>query len=146
MPYRCLADFLEELGHAGELNRVEEEVDPALGLAEITARTAQSGGPALLFGAVKGHHLPVLTNLLATEGRICRALGVASIDEVADRIARLFDVSSPEAWLDRLKGGHQPAALECRVAADCQGGRLSADRAAGQRHRPRRIALLQCEY
>ena len=86
MPYRCLADFLEELGHAGELNRVEEEVDPALGVAEMTARMAQSGGPALLFGTVKGHHLPVLTNLLATEGRICRALGVASLDEVSDRI------------------------------------------------------------
>ena len=75
MPYRCLVDFLEELGHAGELTRVEEEVDPALGVAEITARMAQSGGPALLFGAVKGHHLPVLTNLLATEARICPRAG-----------------------------------------------------------------------
>ena len=111
MPYRCLADFLEELGHAGELTRVEDEVDPALEAAEIVARSAKLGGPALLFGAVKGHDLPVLCNLLATEGRICRALGVASLDEVADRIARLLDAASPEGWFERLKAGAQPIAL-----------------------------------
>ena len=111
MPYRCLTDFLEELGHAGELTRVEDQVDPALEAAEIVARSAKSGGPALLFGAVKGHDLPVLCNLLGTEGRICRALGVASLDEVADRIGRLFDAASPEGWFERLKGGSQPAAL-----------------------------------
>ena len=111
MPYRCLADFLEDLGHAGELTRVEEEVDPALEAAEIAAREAKSGGPALLFGAVKGHDLPVLCNLLGTEGRICRALGVAALDEVADRIARLFDTTASEGWFERLKGGAQPAAV-----------------------------------
>jgi 4-hydroxy-3-polyprenylbenzoate decarboxylase len=111
MPYRCLGDFLEELGHAGELTRVEEEVDPALQVAEIATRSAKSGGPALLFGSVKGHDLPVLCNLLATETRIGRALGVASLDEVAGRIARLLDVGTPEGWFERLKGGAQPAAL-----------------------------------
>jgi 4-hydroxy-3-polyprenylbenzoate decarboxylase len=144
MPYRCLADFLEELGHAGQLTRVEEEADPALGVAEITARMAQSGGPALLFGAVKGHHLPVLTNLLATEARICRALGAASLDEVADRIARLLDLSSSEARLDRLKGGHQPSALNAVVprlvnSAACQQiVRLASDIDLGE------LPLLQC--
>ena len=111
MPYRCLTDFLEELGHAGELTRVEDQVDPALEAAEIVARSAKSGDPALLFGAVKGHDLPVLCNLLGTEGRICRALGVASLDEVADRIGRLFDATGPEGWFERLKSGSQPAAL-----------------------------------
>ena len=62
-----------------------------------------------MFGAVKGHPLPVLTNLLATEGRICLALGGAAIDEVADRIGRLLDASSPEGWFERLKGGNRPA-------------------------------------
>jgi 4-hydroxy-3-polyprenylbenzoate decarboxylase len=111
MPYRCLVDFLEDLGRTGELTRLEEEVDPALGVAEMAARTAKSGGPALLFGTVKGHHLPVLCNLLATEGRIGRALGVASLDEVADRIARLLDATAPEGWFERLKSGAQPTGL-----------------------------------
>ena len=75
MPYRSLTDFLEELGHAGELSRVEDQVDLALEAAEIVARSAKSGGPALLFGAVKGHDLPVLCNLLGTEGRIGRGAG-----------------------------------------------------------------------
>jgi 4-hydroxy-3-polyprenylbenzoate decarboxylase len=111
MPYRCLTDFLEELGHAGELTRVEEEVDSALEAAAIVAQSAKSGGPALLFGAVKGDDLPVLCNLLATQRRICRGLGVASLDELSDRIGRLFDAASPESWFERLKGGVQPAAL-----------------------------------
>jgi 4-hydroxy-3-polyprenylbenzoate decarboxylase len=111
MPYRCLADFLEDLGHAGELVRVEQEVDPALEIAELAAREANSGGQALLFGAVKGHDVPVLCNLLGGEGRICRALGVASLDEVADRIARLCETTASEGWFERLKGGAQPAAL-----------------------------------
>jgi 4-hydroxy-3-polyprenylbenzoate decarboxylase len=111
MPYRCLVDFLEDLGRAGELTRVEEEVDPALVLAEIAARTAKSGGAALLFGTVKGHDLPVLCNLLGAEGRICRALGVASLDELAERIARLLDATAPEGWFERLKAGAQPAGL-----------------------------------
>ena len=40
MQRRCLSDFLEELGQAGELVRVEAEVDPLLEIAELTARVA----------------------------------------------------------------------------------------------------------
>ncbi len=133
MPYRCLSDFLEDLGHAGELSRVEEEVDPALEVAEITARSAESGGVALLFGAVKGHGLPVATNLLATEGRICRALGVASLAEISERLARLLDVSAPEGWFERIKTGAKPTALggvlprKVRAAACQQIVRLGSD-------------------
>ncbi len=111
MPYRCLGEFLEELGHAGELARVDEEIDPALQVAELAHEAAKSGGPALLFGAVKGHDMPVVCNLLATESRIRRALGVESLDEVADRIARLFNTAAPEHWFERLKGGAQPTGL-----------------------------------
>lgn len=64
---RCLSDFLEELGQAGELVRVEAEVDPRLEIAEITARVCRRDGPALLFPAVRGHEIPVLTNVLANE-------------------------------------------------------------------------------
>lgn len=131
MPYRCLADFLEDLSHAGELTRIEDCVDPALDVAGATARGM--GGPALLFGAVKGHDIPVLTNLLATEARIGRALGVGSLQDAADRMARLFDVSSPGSWFERLKGGAQPAAIsaamprEVRAAACQQIVRLGSD-------------------
>ncbi len=146
MPYRCLADFLEELGHTGELIRVDDELEPALEVAETAARAAKSGGPAMLFGAVKGHDLPVLCNLLGTEGRICRALGVASLDEVADRIARLFDMTASEGWFERLKGGAQPAALgsftprKVKSAACQQIVRLGSDVDLGE------LPLLQMSF
>ncbi len=133
MPYRCLADFLEELSHSGELTRVDNEVEPTSEAAEIIAQAAHSGGSAILFGAVKGHDLPALGNLLASEGRICRGLGIATLDELAERIGRLVDVSSPEGWFERLKSGSQPAALssvmprEVKSAACQQIVRLGSD-------------------
>ncbi len=111
MSYRCLADFLEELGHAGELVRVEAQVDPVLEAAEITRRIAQTGGSALLFGSVDGSDTPLLTNLLGTDQRICRALGVASLDVMADRIAELANTNQPEGWFDRLKAAPHVASL-----------------------------------
>lgn len=125
MSYRCLSEFLEELDHSGELNRVEKEVDPTLELSEQTALSARGAGAALLFTAVKGHDMPVAANLLADEGRICRTLGVESLDELSDRIDRLLDTSTPEGWFDRIKTGSQPAAISGVVlrkvrAAACQ--------------------------
>ena len=111
MSYRCLADFLEDLGHAGELTRVDDPVDPALEIAEMASQAAKLGGAAILFGDVQGHDLPVLCNLLATEGRICRALGIRSLDETTERIDRLLDASEPEGWFERLKSGVQPVVL-----------------------------------
>ena len=133
MPHRTLADFLEELDHAGDLSRVAEDVAPGEKMAEIVGQSATAGGPALLFGNVEGHDLPILANALATDARICRALGVASLDEAAEQIARLFDVSSPAGWFERLKGGSQPAALssiaprEVKSAACQQIVRLGGD-------------------
>ncbi|MHC4399474.1 MAG: UbiD family decarboxylase [Planctomycetota bacterium] len=102
MPYYCLADFLEELAQAGELARVETGVNPVLEAAEITARIARSTGKALLFGAIEGHPLPLLTNLLGTEARICRAAGVRSIGELAERVAEAIEPSGSEGWLGRV--------------------------------------------
>jgi len=112
MSHRCLADFLEELGHAGELVRVEAEVDPVEEAAEITRNIALTGGPALLFGVISGHDLPVITNLLGTETRICRALGAKSLPEVLQRMDRLVDPLQPEGWFERLKTAPHIAALD----------------------------------
>ena len=98
-----------------------------------------------MFGAVKGHDLPVLCNLLATETRICRALGVVALDDVADRLARLFDTTTPENWFERLKGGAQPAALgsimprKVKSAAAQQIVRLGSDIDLGE------LPLLQAD-
>jgi len=111
MSYHCLAEFLEQLGQAGELVRVEAEVDPVLEAAEITDRIGQAGGPALLFGAVRGHELPLLSNLLGTEARICLALGVQSLEDVSLRIAELVQPAEPEGWFEKITGAPSRAVL-----------------------------------
>ncbi len=133
MSSRCLADFLEQLGHAGELVRVEARVDPVLEAAEITRRIATCGGSALLFGEVKGHEIPLLTNLLGSEARICRAVGAASLEEAADRIAALAEPADPEGWFEKIKTAPQVAALSnlpprrVKVGACQQVVRLGSD-------------------
>jgi 4-hydroxy-3-polyprenylbenzoate decarboxylase len=111
MPHRTLADFLEELGRAGELAPVDAEVDPCLEVAEITRRVARQAGPALLFRSVKGHEIPLLTNLLATEPRICRALGVETIEEAVGRVDRALNSSGGDGWLERLRIGARTGAV-----------------------------------
>jgi len=103
MPFQSLAEFIEDLGRAGELVRVDAAVDPVLEAAAVTERVARRGGPALLFGTIKGHDIPLLTNLLGTEGRICRALGLADLDDAANRFAPLASSSEPHRWFERLK-------------------------------------------
>jgi 4-hydroxy-3-polyprenylbenzoate decarboxylase len=106
-----MADFLEDLRAAGELLRVEDEVDPVFEAAETTGRMAAGENPALLFGCVKGHDIPVVTNLLGSESRICRALGVGTLAELSDRLAALLCPAEPEGWLQRLKAAPQLSAV-----------------------------------
>jgi 4-hydroxy-3-polyprenylbenzoate decarboxylase len=103
MAYTSLADFLEELAEAGELARVGAEVDPNLEIAEITRRVADAGGPALLFERVRGRSIAVVTNLLGTPCRACRALCIESLDQIAARIESLVQEHTPQNWFDRLK-------------------------------------------
>ncbi|MCE5302586.1 MAG: UbiD family decarboxylase [Planctomycetaceae bacterium] len=105
MAYRCLTDFLEDLAHADQLRRVADPVEPTLQLAAEATQSAWAGGPALLFGDVRGHDMPVLCNLLATESRLLRALGVESLDALAQRIAQFADRPTSQGWLERLAGG-----------------------------------------
>jgi 4-hydroxy-3-polyprenylbenzoate decarboxylase len=132
MPYHSLSDFLEELLAAGELLRVRTPVDPELEIAEITARCAAAGGPALLFDRVQGHDLAVVTNLLGTEARACRALGVPSLAALAERMSQLARPGGSQSWLERLRGGEAMPlekfrAKPARQAACQQAVRLGRD-------------------
>ena len=141
MAYDDLRDWIKTLEKHGELKRIREEVSPELEITEITDRVskigsrggiglhggigldagaAQSatkekyapGGPALLFENVKGHpgH-KVLINQFGSERRMALALGVASIDEIAERIVGLMNVKAPEGLFDKLKMLPQLGAL-----------------------------------
>lgn len=105
MAYEHLADFLTELEDAGELVRVRGAVDAALELAALTLRVGGGprGGPAVLFEQVRGSGIPVVANLLGSESRLCRALGVASLDEMTSRVAGLLQPDLPAGLLESLK-------------------------------------------
>ena len=116
MAYNDLREWIAALERAGELKRIRTEVDPVLEIAEITDRvskchlagegaraTRNPGGPALLFENPKGSDIPVLINQFGSERRMRMALGVGSLDEVADRIRQFMDVKSPQGFLDKIK-------------------------------------------
>jgi 4-hydroxy-3-polyprenylbenzoate decarboxylase len=131
LPFDDLRQWITALDRAGELRRIQTEVDPILEIAEITdrvskgaahvaatnrvgtgaspvppsaARRAAPGGPALLFQNIKGHpgH-QLLINQFGSEARMKLALGVNSFDEFADRIRVFMDLKSPQGFLDKLK-------------------------------------------
>jgi 4-hydroxy-3-polyprenylbenzoate decarboxylase len=128
MAYNDLRDWIAALERAGELKRVRAEVDPVLEITEIADRvmkstqsppnenragwvtqgvgcgTQSAGGPALLFENVKGHPgFQVLINQFGSARRMNMALGVESLDEIADRLRMFVDVKSPQGLLDKIK-------------------------------------------
>ena len=104
MAYNDLRDWIKTLEDHGELKRIREEVSPELEITEITDRVSKSSGPALLFENVKGHPShQVFINQFGSQRRMALALGVNSLDEIANRITALFNLKAPEGFLDKLK-------------------------------------------
>lgn len=106
MAYRNQQHFIDTLEKAGELVRIKTYVNPKLEIAEITDRVSKTsgGGKALLFENT-GYQFPVLMNAYGSERRMCLALGVNKLDDIAKEIEDLFHLlSSPkESILDKLK-------------------------------------------
>jgi len=101
--YRDLREFIARLEREGELKRIRAEVDWNLEVTEITDRVTKAGGPALLFENVKGYKTPLAINLFGSLRRMCLALEVNSLQEVADRISDYLDFQSPQGLLDKIK-------------------------------------------
>ena len=106
MAWKNQQQFIEALEKAGELVRIQTYVNPKLEIAEITDRISKSsgGGKALLFENT-GYDFSVLMNAYGSEKRMCMALGVNHLDDVAREIEGLFKMlSAPkEGILDKLK-------------------------------------------
>src|SRR3954466_1674743 len=106
MSWKNQQQFIDALERAGELIRIKTYVNPHLEIAEITDRVSKSGngGKALLFENT-GYDFPVLMNAYGSERRMCMALGVQHLDDVAREIEGLFKMlSAPkEGMLDKLK-------------------------------------------
>src|SRR6188768_1050483 len=106
MPFKNQQEFIQALEKAGELVRIRTYVDPKLEIAEITDRVSKSGngGKALLFENT-GYDFPVLMNAYGSEKRMCLALGVDQLDDVAKEIEKLFQLlaAPKENIIDKLK-------------------------------------------
>lgn len=106
MAYKNLQQFIDILEREGELVRIKEYVNPKLEISEITDRVSKTngGGKALLFENT-GYDFPVLMNAYGSERRMCLALGVNHLDDVAKEIESLFHLlaSPKESIVDKLK-------------------------------------------
>jgi 4-hydroxy-3-polyprenylbenzoate decarboxylase len=106
MAYKNLREFIDVLEKENELVRITSYINPRLEIAEITDRISKSknGGKALLFENT-GYAFPVLMNAYGSEKRMCLALGVNDLNDVAHDIENLFHLlSSPkENIIDKLK-------------------------------------------
>ena len=120
-----LREWIDLLRDQGELAEVDAEVDPYLEITEIADRTMKAGGPALLFRNVRGSQHPLLINQFGTERRMCLALGVERLDDVA-RQARRRPRADPAAGhrrqAARARQAQEPRRLraEDRLARACQ--------------------------
>ncbi len=91
--------------HRPWLARVREPVSPDLEICAVIDRASKSpgGGPALLFEQPTGFDMPVAANLFGSLERMCLALGVTSLDEVASEIDALMTPEMPAGLLDAVK-------------------------------------------
>jgi 4-hydroxy-3-polyprenylbenzoate decarboxylase len=129
LPFDDLRQWIAALDRAGELKRIQTQADPILEIAEIVDRVSKmhtttagappfaafakggdfgprnhAGGPALLFQNVRGYPgSQLLINQFGSESRMKLALGVDSLDEIANRIRTFMDVKSPQGFLDKIK-------------------------------------------
>jgi UbiD family decarboxylase len=83
-----LRHYLDLLRQRGDLVEIDAEVDPHLEAAEIHRRVIAAGGPALLFRNLRGHRMPVVSNLFGTAQRVEWAFGPGP-KQLVERIAAL---------------------------------------------------------
>jgi len=103
--YADLTDFLADLDRRRLLARVAEPIGTDLEIAAVTDRACKSpqGGPALLFETPIGYDIPVASNLYGSYERMCLALGVKTLDDLANEIDGLMTPQMPAGIMDALK-------------------------------------------
>ena len=103
--YSDLDQFLTDLERRQLLARVVDPVSPDLEIAAVVDRACKSpgGGPALLFEKPAGFDVPVAANVYGSMDRMCLALGVKTLDDLAREIEHLMTPQMPEGIMDALK-------------------------------------------
>ena len=120
MSYKSLREFIDVLDKAGELVRIKTFVDPVLEIAEITDRVSKTPdrNKALLFENT-GTEFPLLINSMGSEKRMCMALGVDTLDDVARDIEELFKKTfHSKKWAVRKTCYAAPTGQVCIMDAE----------------------------
>ncbi|MDX9785817.1 MAG: menaquinone biosynthesis decarboxylase [Desulfobacterales bacterium] len=96
--YKNLREFLNRLERAGELKHIRQVVSSYLEISKLTDRESKSphGGAALLFENVQNSAFPVATNIFGSPKRICMALGVEHLDDLAERVRAYINMNPPK--------------------------------------------------
>src|SRR5690242_18186678 len=105
MTFPDLSSFLTELERRKELARVTDQLSPDLEIAAVIDRVSKStgGGPALLFENPAGSSMSIAANVFGSMSRICLALGVERLNDLAKEIEELTTPPMPKGFMDAIK-------------------------------------------
>jgi len=101
--------FLQALEAAGELKRISQPVATELQITEVADREMKSpdGGKALLFEkpTIDGREsaFPLAINAMGSRRRMAMALGLASIDELAEQMQFIMKAKPPRSFGEAFK-------------------------------------------
>jgi 4-hydroxy-3-polyprenylbenzoate decarboxylase len=103
--FKDLNEFIALLERERMLARISDPVSPDLEIAAVTDRVSKSpgGGPALLFENPTGYNMPVAINLFGSYKRMCLALGVNTLDELAQQMEEITTPKIPTGIFDAVK-------------------------------------------
>jgi UbiD family decarboxylase len=105
-----LREFLKVLEEEHELQKIKVEVDPKHELGAICKiHNERPNSPALLFDNVKGHTIPVVGQLLASDRRVALALGLSQENVFNETVQRASNPIAPKLV---SKGACQAIVLE----------------------------------
>lgn len=92
-----LREFLKVLEEEHELQKIKVEVDPKHELGAICKiHNERPNSPALLFEKVKGHTVPVVGQLLASDRRVALALGLSQENVFNETVQRASNPIAPK--------------------------------------------------
>jgi 2,5-furandicarboxylate decarboxylase 1 len=92
-----LREFLQVLDEEHELQKIKVQVDPKHELGAICKiHNERRDSPALLFENVKGHTIPVVGQLLASDRRVALALGLSQENVFNETVQRASNPIAPK--------------------------------------------------
>jgi 4-hydroxy-3-polyprenylbenzoate decarboxylase len=94
MAFHSTRACVDALERAGQLVRIEQEIDPHLEAAEIQRRVYLAKGPAVYFARVKGSRFPMVSNLFGTIERARFLFG-----DTLEAVRRLVELKVDPAQL-----------------------------------------------